>query len=341
MPTVEKVSVVIPVYNSERYLIPCIESVIKQTYKQLDILLIDDGSQDGSVRILDAYVKKDTRIRVIKRTNHGVSATRNLGIAEAMGEYILFVDADDEILQDSIRRLVQKQQKYQVDIVFGMHCYGYEKRVLKRVPRIAEGCYRYVDLKDSMIDDGTMTGILFGSVAGNLYRREFLEKNHIQFEETVRINEDGLFNLDCLRADAAIYQYCEKPTYLYRQWKSGKKKDYEGIRQSFVICDQELEKRNFPFVEDEVLQQQKEWRKITETFQVSLAICESMNYWKAKKLLKEIWNANEIANCKEKKSDRMNRYKSILYQFMTSKNYFGFYMIICYAYPLLKRLISR
>ena len=91
------ISIIVPVYNAENWLKKCVDSIINQTYKDIEILLINDGSKDRSIDILKEYEKKDSRIRVFDKQNEGVSKTRNLGIKEAKGEFIQFVDCDDYI----------------------------------------------------------------------------------------------------------------------------------------------------------------------------------------------------------------------------------------------------
>ena len=94
------ISVIVPVYKAEKYLPQCIESILAQTFTDFELLLIDDGSPDRSGEICDEYVRKDHRIRVFHQQNRGVSAARNLGLEQAVGEYIAFVDSDDYVLPD-------------------------------------------------------------------------------------------------------------------------------------------------------------------------------------------------------------------------------------------------
>lgn len=97
-----KVSVIIPVYNVEKYLESCLESIKSQTFTDYELILINDGSTDESVAIMRRYAKTDARIRIISQSNRGVSAARNLGLSVAEGEYVLFVDSDDTILPDAL-----------------------------------------------------------------------------------------------------------------------------------------------------------------------------------------------------------------------------------------------
>lgn len=112
------VSIVVPVYNSEKYLIKCVDSILKQSYKNLEILLIDDGSTDRSYDICCDLAKKDNRIVVKQKSNGGVSSARNLGILTSNGEFILFVDSDDTVNEKYVELLVNPllNNKYDVSI---------------------------------------------------------------------------------------------------------------------------------------------------------------------------------------------------------------------------------
>ena len=114
--TEELISVVVPVYNVEKYLERCVDSIIKQTYKNLDIILVDDGSQDNSGKICDKYKEKYNNIQVIHQKNQGLSIARNNGLAIAEGNYITFIDSDDWIKKDMIESLFNAMHKYKADI---------------------------------------------------------------------------------------------------------------------------------------------------------------------------------------------------------------------------------
>lgn len=113
------VSVIVPIYNAASYLNQCIESIINQSYKNLEILLIDDGSTDTSLKTCQEFMEKDSRIKIFQYKNQGIGATRNLGIDIASGDYIIFVDADDYIESDCIMNLYDTLIKTQSDIAIG------------------------------------------------------------------------------------------------------------------------------------------------------------------------------------------------------------------------------
>ncbi len=112
------ISVIIPVYNVEEYLRECVDSVLKQTYQNFEIILVDDGSTDSSGKICDEYVKKDDRITVIHRKNGGLSVARNTGLSESNGNYVYFLDSDDYVSENALETLLKIAEKDNSDIVF-------------------------------------------------------------------------------------------------------------------------------------------------------------------------------------------------------------------------------
>ena len=113
-----KLSVIVPVYNTEKYLERCIDSIVNQTFKNVEILLINDGSTDNSIEICRRYEKNDERIKLINKQNSGVSETRNIGIENATGEFITFVDSDDEIALNMYEQMIGAANEKDADIVF-------------------------------------------------------------------------------------------------------------------------------------------------------------------------------------------------------------------------------
>lgn len=110
-------SIVVPVYNIEKYIEKCIKSLLAQTYEQIEILLVDDGSPDGSGKICDAYAEKDARIRVLHKKNGGISDARNYGAKEAKGEYLFFIDGDDSVSPELVEKTVFCAEKQKAEMV--------------------------------------------------------------------------------------------------------------------------------------------------------------------------------------------------------------------------------
>lgn len=183
------VSVIVPVYNVERYLKKCIESIINQTYKNLEIFLVDDGSTDNSGKICDEYAKKDNRINVIHKENKGVSSARNAGINEAKGEWIAFIDADDWIEENYIEELLKNTSK-EIDIV---QC-GYYRVVANNKESI--NCDGNDEVRNK---EEFLIGCLNPQMAYGLCHTKIIRKSKIKdirFDEEIVVCEDALFNIE-------------------------------------------------------------------------------------------------------------------------------------------------
>lgn len=201
------VTIVIPVYNAEKYLELCIESVAKQTYINLDIVLIDDGSLDNSAEICKRFSGSDARIRYIRQNNQGVSAARNLGLQYAAGEYITFVDADDMLQPNAIEVMLSAMQE-DTDLVIG----SYERF------RFGEGQAVVNDSRDFSYEDirtqFAHLDKLIDFPWGKLFRRSVICENNIMFEKNIPYGEDHIFNIAfccCARSvrviDDVVYRY--------------------------------------------------------------------------------------------------------------------------------------
>ena len=130
-----KVSIIIPVYNVKKYLLRCLDSVANQSYRDLEVILVDDGSTDGSGEMCEEYASRDTRFQVIRQENRGQAAARNHAAKRATGEFIAFVDSDDYACGDYVEYLVRLQQKYNTDVVIARGGYAYEDRTLPNYPK--------------------------------------------------------------------------------------------------------------------------------------------------------------------------------------------------------------
>lgn len=209
------ISVIIPVCNVEKYLHRCVDSVIAQTYQNLEIICVDDGSVDESGKICDQYAVRDARIKVIYQENQGLSAARNKGLDAAEGEYIAFVDSDDYILEDMYKKMLDKLLNYNVDLCVCQWQYEFSdgRQVVKR-KNIAPTIYgRKTSLEFArfLYMGNYENGVVV--VAWNkLYRRTLLDK--IRFEG--RIHEDEAFSGRIMAKNISVY-VMEEQFYVYAQ----------------------------------------------------------------------------------------------------------------------------
>lgn len=211
----ELISVIIPVFNVEKYLARCLDSVINQTYKNLEIILVDDGSPDKSGNICDEYTKIDTRIKVIHKENGGVSSARNVGISIATGEYIGFVDSDDWLEPDMYEKLMEYAKKDDSDITRIRYYKTYDDR--KEYPNYPCDLCGKINLNDKREDIlcYLFSGKLHAYPCLLLIKREFI-KNGMNFDSAIAMREDliWLTELVCLANSISIYDI---PLYNYYQ----------------------------------------------------------------------------------------------------------------------------
>lgn len=215
------ISIIVPVYNTEKYLPKCIESILAQTYTNYELILVDDGSSDRCPGICDEYADKDTRIKVIHKENGGVGAARNMGILAAQGNYLLFFDSDDYILQNAFERISKLLLDSSADVI----CFGYYqeneengKLIEKTMPQ------KFIDnipteLALSIAFDGYINYPGFIRVHPTLcnksYKRETILKNNIRFDEHLSKAEDLLFNVSFFCVAKTAYMSNES-FYIYR-----------------------------------------------------------------------------------------------------------------------------
>ena len=209
-----KVTIAVPVYNVERYLRSCLDSLIHQSYANLEILLVDDGSTDGSGSICDEYAEKDDRVRVFHTENQGVSEARNRGIAEASGEYLLFVDADDEIHKDLVKIYMNHADS---DSILLCGFTEMELDLKRTVPDVEKSKKEYsLERFYEFYADN-----LANSPVNKLYRTELLKTHEIRFPKGKSMGEDLLFNLQYFRIAPERYMFLDLPFYYYRQDREG------------------------------------------------------------------------------------------------------------------------
>lgn len=227
-----KVSIIVPVYNVEKYLRRCMDSLISQTFNDIEIIAVNDGSTDNSLEILEEYKLNDNRVKIINKLNTGVSDSRNIGIANANGEYIAFVDSDDWIDLDMINRMYKKVKLNDSDIVmcsyireFETHSKGKNLNLPKEVIYENE---KVIELNRKIIgpineelknNDGIDS---LGTVWGKLYKSSIIKNNNMKFVDLSEIGsaEDSLFNI-------TLYKYVDKVIFineeLYHYWKGNAK----------------------------------------------------------------------------------------------------------------------
>lgn len=205
------VSIVVPIYNSEKYLKRCLDSLVNQTYHNIEILLIDDGSTDSSAQICNAYEKNDGRITVFHNDNHGVSYSRNFGIDRSNGMYLLFVDSDDYIESNYVETLVNAIQNEKSELaICGIREILDDKIRIRRPRATVTGS----------LDDDYWGMIDFLCVPfSKIYLRNIVVQNHIKFPLELNYAEDEVFNFTYYQY-VKNYAFIDEPLYVYDHHKN-------------------------------------------------------------------------------------------------------------------------
>lgn len=211
-----KVSVIIPVYNAEKYITQCIESLLNQTLTDCEFIFVNDGSKDNSGTIINEYKEKDNRIKFVNQTNQGVSVARNTGLHIAAGEYIGFVDADDFIEKDMFEVLYQTGVKDECDIVIcnfqsKMNNYTVEshyefpENVIFGYKYTQENILPYFLRKDDL-----------NTVCTKIYKAKLITTAKATFPNNITLGEDGMFNIQCFNRAKKV-QFINYNGYHYRE----------------------------------------------------------------------------------------------------------------------------
>lgn len=210
MSTNPLVSIIVPVYNVERYLARCIQSLVKQSYKQIEVILIDDGSSDSSPQLCDRFANQYEMVKTVHEQNRGVSAARNKGLDIATGDFILFVDSDDVVNVNYVQSFIDKHM--QADLVIGSikdiyvnqqgDVYEQRRRVHKAPQRgiLREEYYKLLEFLRVPV--------------GKLYKKDIIDAHQLRFNEVLSIAEDQVFNFSYYRyiksyvlSTQSVYQY--------------------------------------------------------------------------------------------------------------------------------------
>lgn len=245
-----KVTVVIPIYNVENYLNRCVRSVVSQTYRNLEILLVDDGSPDRCPEICDEWAKKDERIKVIHKANAGLGMARNTGIDNATGEYIFFFDSDDYVDKTIVEKCVMNAQSNMSDVVVFGYSNVFENGDIKRVELTLEKTvFEGAEILNKLIPGMYTYDMGFGiSAWGKMYRLNSITEKQIRFKsEREIISEDAYFALEYYSniqkatiVDESLYFYYKRNDSLSRAYKKDRQENNDKfIEQSISYIEKE------------------------------------------------------------------------------------------------------
>lgn len=290
-----KVSVIVPVYNVEDFLGECLDSVLAQSLKEIEVICVNDGATDGSRAILTEYTERDTRVQVIDRENGGLSAARNTGLSAASGTYVYYLDSDDRIVENALERCVAQMDRHELDMLFFGGSMFFESEEIRRKFPSYES---YYDRKSDYA--GLMSGIAYfmqnmqrkdfiAQVGMQIARRDFLAANNLRFHDGI-LHEDNPYTFLCMM-HAKKVMYAPERYFNYRVRAGSITTAKKSLRHvtgylsamddvAGYACGRELSAELSETIEgflDELLYSAMEaWRQVPEEEKKS-AFCEGAN----------------------------------------------------------------
>ena len=288
-------SIIVPVYKTEQYIEKCVTSILNQTYKDFELILIDDGSPDRCPQMCDEYQKLDSRVKVIHKKNGGVSSARNCGLEIASGMFVWFVDSDDYIEPFSLQQLYEAQKKKEADL------YVFNTQQVQS--------FHTTDI-NQFFEKYYFTYVLGFGPWNKLYRREIIQKNHLKFDEQETIGEDLLFNIN----------------YYRKIFRGGQEKFFFLGRDYYVYVDRVGSAMN-SLSKEVIFQQLRLFDKIKESLSGKLKE-ENITYLFFMHLISGIGQSKQGGlSCYEflkvdfsKYRDRINQFKLIQENFFRNEN---------------------
>lgn len=256
-----KVSIIVPVYNVEKYIERCLKSLVNQTLKEIEILIINDNTPDNSMSICEEYAKNDDRIKIYSKENEGLGLTRNYGIERATGEYIAFVDSDDYVSENMCEVLYNTAKKHDADIVYGGIYYDDNNGNIKKKECVTkETIWEGEKVKSLLLDfiatkpEEPLDTIMEVSVWKALFKKSIFDKYNIRFvSERQFISEDVIFDIDffmksnyIVAIPECVYYYCVNPNSLSKVFRT------DRFKKVKILYDEIIRKLTKYYTKDEI-----------------------------------------------------------------------------------------
>ena len=321
-----KISIIIPVYNAEQYLEECLLSISQQTFGDFEIWAINDGSTDRSLEILKKHQEKEPRLHILSQENKGVSAARNLGLENATGEYIGFVDADDFVDKKFFENLLNSAETELADLVIA------NKDIYNRRVYNQNTIAQY--LLPTLLKEDT-----YNAIWDKLFIRELIVKNEIKFPLDIPIGEDVYFNILAFSKAKKII-FINENGYCYREVENSATKNLK--KNDFLKTNVEIYQRDFSII----LQDKIDYKQILELKQqrfIKSIIPLIYIYFKPKNgltFLEKIIKVKKIlSNPLVKEAFHNNKYdfnfttfEKAIFEYIKSRNLFMLFILIQYSY---------
>lgn len=243
------ISVIVPIYKVENYIRKCIESILNQSYRDIEVILVDDGSIDSCPEICDEYAKKDSRVKVIHKTNGGLMSARQAGVQAATGDYVGFVDGDDWLQTDMYEKVFGAISKYAPDMVVCEFFNAFENKkevssqILKKPFYVKQELEK--EIYPKMLYSGRYYDFgIFPCCWAKVYKKELLKKHLLTVTTKIKMGEDAAFTYPCL-LDSSTVCYIDEPLYNYRITSQSMSNAYDSDLENTILIPYEILKSCF------------------------------------------------------------------------------------------------
>ncbi|WP_302626653.1 glycosyltransferase [uncultured Eubacterium sp.] len=297
----DKVSIVIPVYNADKYINQCIQSVVCQKYENIEIIIIDDYSTDNSLNRCKQYEKEDNRIKVYQANGKGVSAARNTGISKATGKYICFLDSDDAYETAYVETMLYEINKDKSELVVCGYKEIYSKEENnKRVSNQSLSVEEYLNIMVSNRETEDMVNYPWNK----LYVRQILDDNNIRFDETISVSEDALFNMIYLQHinKVTVIEECLYKHYMVEGSLVNSKIELDKQKDTLLMIFKEYE-RNYSIRNMEDKYRTVIGKKLLYYF---LRLCQIYKGDKLRQIIKELHHTDYFKYIKKAECINLN-----------------------------------
>lgn len=295
------ISIIIPVYNAEKYLHKCVRSVLSQTYSDIECILVNDGSSDNSLRLCQSYARKDARVLVVDKKNEGVDKARFDGLSHARGEFVMFVDSDDWIENNAVEELMRPMLELQADMVVGQKRNVYHVGCLfirdwrKHTTKNTNKLISHEELMEHYYISFFGVNILPVSMCATLYRRSVINDAKMHPSE-IGFGEDLVFNMK-LMPHVQKYYMIDKVVYNYRRegWGSSSKYLDKWLQNARMLFDAKMSQIEALHFEEAVKWQLIEYVNYMKTYVRNSLLYDSKHLEKRKKMLRDEFQEHKYA----------------------------------------------
>lgn len=292
-------TIVLPIYKVEKYLDRCIKSIINQTYKTLEIILVDDGSPDRCPQMCEDWAKKDCRIKVVHKDNAGLGMARNTGIEHATGEYIFFFDSDDYVALDTVEKVFQVAERTGAELIMYGHKDVDGNGNLKNtiIPFSEKEYYEGAEIQDSLLADmvGSIPGVskngnIWMSACMSAYKYTLIHRTGFRFVSERELISEDVYSLLCLMKDVksvaiipeAFYFYCENGASLTHTYRNDR---YSRIKEFYNACIEKCDELGY----EPVVKERFAYVYMANTIAaLKMIVSSDMNTKEKKKSVREI-----------------------------------------------------